>query len=73
MNYDKAVNTSDSEYKVFIDWLTNRAALGLKQVNPDIEKMKAVINEYLETGYQAHLTSGELVDFFVFQIQAQSA
>lgn len=64
MNYDKAVSTSDEEYFAFTEWLEDETAIELKQAKGNEVAIRIAIRRYLETGYQAHLTSGELVDFF---------
>lgn len=64
MDYDKANNDSEEVYFKFCDWLDAVTAADLKQAKGNVPAMRVAIQRYLETGYGAHLSSGELVDFF---------
>ena len=46
------------------DGLLFHTADFLRASRGNIEAIKQAIVDYLETGYSAHLSSGELVDFF---------
>ena len=63
MEYD-ALNGSDDDYFAFVEWLENETAPNLQRAKGDKGAIAAAITNYLETGYTAHLTSGELLDFF---------
>ena len=63
MEYD-ALNGSDEDYQAFVEWLETETASKLREANGDQQAIAAAITTYLETGYKAHLSSGELVDFF---------
>ena len=63
-NYDKAQNDSEEDYFAFTTWLENKTADSLRASRGNIEATKQAIVDYLEKGYSAHLSSGELVDFF---------
>ncbi|MGH9769266.1 MAG: hypothetical protein ACREAB_17720 [Blastocatellia bacterium] len=63
-NYDKAQNDSEEDYFAFIHWLEDKTADRLRASRGNIEAIKQAIVGYLEKGYSAHLSSGELVDFF---------
>lgn len=64
MGYDALNNDSEADYFKFTEWLEDEAAKDLKQAKGTEFMMRAAIQRYLETGYGAHLSSGELVDFF---------
>lgn len=64
MEYDKTQDDADASYSAFVDWLENRTAAELQQAKGKKSAIRAAIAKYLETGYGAHLTNGELVDFF---------
>jgi hypothetical protein len=63
MEYD-ALTGSDEDYSAFVEWLESETASSLEQAKGDEPAIATAIRTYLETGYSAHLTSGELVDFF---------
>lgn len=63
MKYD-ALNGTDEEYAAFVEWLEGETASSLQKAKGDNRAIAAAITSYLETGYSAHVTSGELVDFF---------
>ncbi len=63
MKYEKN-DDSEEDYFAFVHWLEKETANELKQANGNVLAIRAAIHRYLERGYQAHLTSGELVDFF---------
>jgi hypothetical protein len=64
MKYNKAQNESEEDYSAFVEWLENETASRLRQAKGDAVAISAAITTYLETGYKAMLSSGELVDFF---------
>lgn len=64
MEYDKAQDDSDESYFAFVEWLENKTAAELQRAKGNERAIRAAIVGYLETGYGAHRTSGELVDFF---------
>jgi hypothetical protein len=66
MDYDKAQDDSDEAYSTFVEWLENKTAYELQQAKGKKKVMKAAIAAYLEKGYSAHLTIGELRDFFAY-------
>ena len=63
MKYD-ALTGADEDYFAFVEWLESETASRLQQAKGDKRAIATAITIYLETGYNAHLTSGELVDFF---------
>jgi len=63
-NYDKEQNDSEEDYFAFTAWLENKTADGLVASRGNTEAIKQTMVDYLERGYSAHLSSGELVDFF---------
>jgi hypothetical protein len=63
-NYDAMQNDSEEDYWAFITWLEDKTANSLNAARGNIEAIKQAIVDYLEKGYSAHLSSGELVDFF---------
>jgi hypothetical protein len=63
MKYD-ALNGSEESYSAFVEWLRMETASSLQQAKGDSRAIVAAITAYLEAGSNAHLTSGELVDFF---------
>jgi len=64
MKYNKAQNESEEDYFAFCELLENKTASDLRQAKGDKDAIIAAITTYLETGYNALLSSGELVDFF---------
>ena len=64
MDFDKRINDSDDDYFRFIHWLEEETAKELKLARGNEQATRLAILHYLETGYGAYLTSGELVDFF---------
>jgi len=64
MDYDALENDSEEDYFKFCDWLDAVTAADLTQAKGNVSAMRAAIQRYLETGYGAHLSSGEMVDFF---------
>lgn len=63
-NYDQAQNDSEEDYFAFTAWLKNKTANSLAASRGNTEAIKQAIVDYLERGYNAHLSSGELADFF---------
>jgi hypothetical protein len=64
MKYNKSQNESEEDYSAFVEWLQNETVSSLQQAKGDVVAISAAITTYLETGYRAMLSSGELVDFF---------
>ncbi len=64
MEYNKAQNDSDESYFAFVECLENRTAAELQQAKGNEAAIRVAVLDYLEIGYGASLTSGELVDFF---------
>jgi hypothetical protein len=64
MEFNSREKYSDEEYSAFIGWLVESADSELRNVMGDKQKMREVITEYVEKGYSAHLSPGELVDFY---------
>lgn len=64
MDYDALENDSETDYFKFTTWLEDQTAKDLKQAKGNESWIRAVIQRYLEIGYGAHLSAGELVDFF---------
>lgn len=62
--YDKEQNDSEEDYFAFCSWLEDKTADSLKASRGNTEAIKQAIVNYLERGYSAYLSSGELVDFF---------
>src|SRR5262245_33901146 len=64
MKYNKEQNELEEDYFAFVEWLENETASSLQLAKGDVVAITAAITAYLETGYSAALSSGELVDFF---------
>ncbi len=65
MDFDKRTNDSDDGYFRFIHWLEDETAKELKLARGNEPATRLAILRYLETGYGAYITSGELVDIFL--------
>jgi hypothetical protein len=64
MEFNAMEKHSDEEYSVYIGWLEKRTADDLKRAKGHEHAIRAAIQHYLDTGYGAYLSPGELVDFF---------
>lgn len=64
MKYDATVINTEEEYAAFVEWLEDRTASELRVARSNEDATRTAILKYLETGYTAHLTPSELVDFF---------
>jgi hypothetical protein len=63
-SYDKDHNDSEEDYSAFVDLLTDKTANSLSAARGDVVAINKAIVGYLERGYSAHFSFGELVDFF---------
>ena len=59
-NYDKEQNDSEKDYFAFTAWLETKTADSLVASRGNTEAIKQTVVDYLERGYSAHLSSGEL-------------
>ena len=64
MQFDAKQHHTQTEYMLFIAWLTDTAVASLEGAKRNPSLIRAAIQEYLRQGYNANLTSGELTDFF---------
>ena len=66
MDYDRFDNdsdTSEADYRAFVEWLSEGAVTEFRQARGDAERQKQVLCRYYKRGLRANLTTGELVDF----------
>lgn len=64
MKFDALKKYSEDDYFSYIHWLEEQTANDLKRAKGDEQAIRTAIQRYLDTGYGAHLSSGELVDYF---------
>ena len=60
MSFDAATNASEKEYRDFVDALISHAVSRLQAG----DSHRSVIEGYLRTAYDAHLSAEEATDFF---------
>ena len=67
MDYEKFDNddpeTSDEDYSEYVEWLSERTAVELRQAKGDTIRQRHALCRYYKRGDQANLTPSELIDF----------
>ena len=63
-DFDAYINESEDDYLAFVEALQEQAVVELLQAGDDAEQRKQAIKRYFRLGDAAHLSFGELWDFF---------
>lgn len=62
-NYDDDTNESDDDYFDFIHWLSDLAALELREAKGNPEQQKQALCRYWKRGDKANVSPGALLDY----------
>ena len=57
------LHTRDEDYSAFVQWLSERTSVEVRQAKGSLEAQRVVLCRYYKLGYRVQLTSGELIDF----------